>query len=318
MELTGIHHVTAVSGDGPRNVDFYRRVLGLRPIKKTVNQDMTSTYHLFYADELATPGTDMTFFVWPTVPPHRPGAGDVAATTFVVPDEAAVGWWIQRFDEEGVLHGQIEDWSGRLTLAFHDREGQRLELVAGRRDDVTPWRKGPVPAEVAIHGFSSVDLVVPSLDPSSRLLQETLGFRQTREYTSPDKTRRVAVFETAEGGLGAEVHVEERKEMGQARVGVGGVHHVAFRTPNQEEQRAWRERLVKAGMGVTPVIDRYYFQSIYFREPGGVLYEIATDGPGFTGDEDLEHLGEKLSLPPFLEHLRPQIEAELPPLDLVA
>ena len=318
MKLTGIHHVTAVSGNARTNINFYTRVLGLRPVKKTVNQDVISTYHLFYADEFATPGTDMTFFEWPDVPLHQAGAGDVAATAFAVPDRAALEWWVQHFDGQGVPHGEIEEWTGRPTLAFTDPEGQRLEFVVGKRDGVTPWRKGPVPTEVAIHGFGAVKLVVARLQRSSQFLTELLGFRQTREYESPDQTRRVVVFDTADGGLGTEVHLEEQQGLGHARVGVGGVHHVAFRTPDDKEHRGWQERLARAGVGVTPVIDRYYFKSIYFREPGGVLYEIATDGPGFTADEDVDHLGEHLSLPPFLEPRRAEIEAVLPPLELVS
>jgi glyoxalase family protein len=316
MEIGGIHHVTAVSGDARRNLDFYTRVLGLRLVKKTVNQDMITTYHLFYADEVGHPGTDMTFFEWPGVPRHRSGTGDVAATVFVVPDRAALEWWVRRFDDLGVVHGAIEDWPGRPELAFTDPEGQRLELVVGERDDVTPWEKSPVPAEVAIHGFGAVRLAVPSLASSGRLLTEQLGFRQTREYRSPDQSRRVIVFETGPGGLGAELHVEEQTGPGRAEVGVGGVHHVAFRTPNDEEHRAWQQKLAAAGVGVTPVIDRFYFRSIYFREPGGVLFEIATDGPGFASDEDVEHLGEKLSLPPFLEGQRAMIESALRPIEV--
>ncbi|PZS04675.1 MAG: ring-cleaving dioxygenase, partial [Chloroflexi bacterium] len=271
MELTGIHHVTAVSGNARANVDFYTQLLGLRLVKKTVNQDVISTYHLFFADGVATPGTDMTFFEWPDVPPHQIGAGDVTTTAFVVPDWPALEWWVQRFDELGVARGEIEEWTGRPTLPFTDPEGQRLELVVGERDGASPWSKSPIPVEMAVHGFAALHLAVPSIELSSTFLREVLGFRQTRTYESPDGSRRFAVFETGDGGLGTEVHLEEQRGRRRAQVGVGGVHHVAFRTPNEEEHRHWRERLAGAGVGVTPVIDRYYFKSVYFREPGGVL-----------------------------------------------
>jgi|SRR5579884_3934895 len=289
----------------------------LRLVKKTVNQDLISTYHLFYGDEVGHPGTEMTFFEWPGVPGHRPGYGDVAATAFVVPDRAALDWWIKRFDAEGVSHGEIEDWTGRPTLAFTDPEGQRLELVAGERTDTKPWSGSPIPEEVAIRGFGAVTLVLPRLEPTQYLLTDIMGFRPVEEYRSPSGTRNLLVFNTAGGGLGTEVHVEERPDLRPAHVGVGGVHHVAFRTPDEEQHRAWQQRLARAGLQVTPVIDRYYFRSIYFREPGGVLFEIATDGPGFAADEDVARLGEKLSLPPFLEDRRAEIEAQLRPIELV-
>lgn len=314
-QLEGIHHVTAVTGNAPRNVDFYRRVLGLRLVKKTVNQDVTDTYHLFYGDEVGHPGTEMTFFDWPDVGPHVAGVGDVSAITFMVPDRAALEWWAKHFDQEGVEHGQIEQRGDRSVLPFLDPEGQRLELVAGGKSEATPWKESPIPEDVAIRGFGAVTLVVDSLEPTANILTDVLGFRRAGEYTFPDnESRKAHIFETGEGGPGTEVHVEVRPNLPPTRVGIGGVHHVAFRTPNDEQHRAWRDRLVKAGLAPTPVIDRYYFRAVYFREPGGVLFEISTDGPGFTADEDVRHLGEHLSLPPFLEPRRAQIEAVLPPL----
>jgi glyoxalase family protein len=318
MKLNGIHHVTAVSGNARTNIDFYRRVLGLRLVKKTVNQDVISTYHLFFGDEVGHPGTEMTFFEWPNVPRHVEGAGDVASVAFVVPSRAALEWWQGRFDAEGVSRGTIEEWSGRPALPFTDPEGQCLELVAGKREGTTPWAQSQVPSEVAIRGLGPVRLAVARLEPTAELLTALMGFRQSREYhLRTDPSQPVVVFETADGGPDAEVHVHVVATRGQAQVGIGGVHHVAFRTPDDEEHRKWQERLEEAGVGVTPVIDRYYFRSIYFREPGGVLFEIATDGPGFTSDEDPQHLGESLSLPPFLEPRRAEIEAVLPPLELV-
>lgn len=314
MELAGIHHVTAISGSGPRNLAFYTQVLGLRLIKKTVNQDVPSTYHLFYGDEVGTPGTEMTFFEWPDVPAHGAGSGDVSSIGFVVPDRAALEWWAKRFDSLGVPHGPIEERAGRPVLPFTDPEGQRLQLIAGERTAWTPIKDSEVPNEVAIRGFGAVTMVVRRLAPTERLLTEILNFRRAGDYALPTG-QHVTVFETGAGGLGTEVHVVEQPDLSPARQGIGGVHHVAFRTPNDEEHRQWQQHLSSAGVDVTPVIDRYYFRALYFREPGGVLFEISTDGPGFATDEDMEHLGERLSLPPFLEPHRAEIERVLPPLE---
>lgn len=318
MELTGLHHITAISGSGSRNLDFYTRVLGLRLIKKTVNQDVPSTYHLFYGDETGTPGTEMTFFEWPDVPAHVPGTGDVSAIGFVVPDRAALAWWADRLTAEGVPHGEIEERFGRPVLSFRDPEGQRLELIAGERAAASqPWLDGPVAVEHAIRGFGAVTIATRRLEPTQRVLTTVMGFREAGQYahTSGGET---TVFETGPGGLGTEVHVVVQPSVALANQGVGGVHHVAFRTPNDEEHRQWQQHLARSGMHVTPVIDRYYFRALYFREPGGVLFEISTDGPGFATDEDVAHLGERLSLPPFLEPRRAEIEAVLPPLTATA
>jgi glyoxalase family protein len=316
MELGGIHHVTAVTGDASENVAFYTDALGLRLVKKTVNQDDVSAYHLFYGDETGHPGTEMTFFDWAGIGPHVQGTGMISSTAFRVADYAALEWWIGRFSELGIAHEGIEERNGRATLRFTDPEGQRLELVHDQADVVsggTPWEKSPVPREVFIRGLDSVELTLKSLSPTSRVLTDVMGFLQTEEHE--EGSHKVATFEVGPGGASARVHLVERPDLPVHRfVGAGGVHHVAFRTPDEEEHAAWRERLAKAGLGVTPVIDRYYFKSIYFREPGGVLFEIATDGPGFATDEDVEHLGEKLSLPPFLEGQRRQIEANLKPI----
>lgn len=312
MELTGIHHVTAISGNAQANLDFYTRVLGLRLVKKSVNQDVINTYHLFYADEVGSPGTDMTFFEWPDVPRHVPGSGDVVAVGFAVPDRAALDWWQQRFDDLSVRHGSIEKHAGRDVLPFSDAEGQRLELVAGPFSGTRPW--SAIAAQYAIRGIATVRLAVRSIGPTAGVLTELLGFREVEGYTIGSVP--VHIFTTGPGGLGTEVHVEERPEM-PAQQGIGGVHHVAFRTPTAQEHEEWQKR-IKRRLPVTPVIDRYYFKALYFREPGGVLFEISTDGPGFATDEDASHLGERLSLPPFLESKRAEIEAALPPLETAA
>ena len=317
MELGGLHHLTAVTTSAPENVAFYTEVLGLRLVKKTVNQDDVSAYHLFYGDEIGRPGTEVTFFDWPQlrIAPNHPGAGEVSVTALRVPGREVIEWWARRLDEFGVEHGGVGEIVGRAVLDFADPEGQRLRLVDDTGAVVeggVPWEGSTVPAEYGIRGLAAVRLTVRDLGPTEVVLVEVLGFRRTGEYE--EDGARVVVFDVGPGGPGAEVHVAVRPDAPRAQLGRGGVHHVAFRVPDDEEHAAWRERLAQVGLGVTPRIDRFYFRSIYFREPGGVLFEIATDGPGFTGDEDPEHLGERLSLPPFLEGRRDEIERGLTPI----
>jgi glyoxalase family protein len=314
MELGGLHHVTAVTTE---NVGFYTGIVGLRLVKKTVNQDDVSAYHLFYGDEIGRAGTEMTFFDWPhlRVAPNHAGAGEISATEFRVPGREALEFWAERLAEHGVEHGGLEKRGGRSLIAFTDPEGQRLRLVddaGGGVEGGSPWEQSPVPQEVGIRGLGAVELTVRELEPTAWVLTEVLGFRRTGEHAQEGE--RIAVFEVGPGGPGAQVIVVERPAAPQARLGRGGVHHVAFRTPDDEEHARWWERIRATGLGVTPRIDRYYFRSIYFREPGGILLEIATDGPGFATDGDADHLGEKLSLPPFLGPHREQIEAELEPI----
>lgn len=316
MELGGIHHVTAVTGDASRNVAFYTQALGMRLVKKTVNQDDVSAYHLFYADGVGSPGTDMTFFDWPQAGPTRPGVGTTTTTALRVPSRAALDWWVTRLDAYGVPHSGITSPYGRARIAFADPEGQSLALVddGGAPFGGALWTESPVPPEMAIRGFDSVSLAVRTLAPTAQVLTDLLGFRQTGAYAGSDVDERVTVFETGAGGPGATVYVTERSNIPYAQVGIGGVHHVAFRTPNNAEHHAWRERIAAAGFRVTPEIDRFYFHSIYFREPGGILFEIATDGPGFATDEPVESLGASLALPPFLEGQRAAIEEGLRPI----
>ena len=316
MKLGGLHHVTAVTGNASKNVAFYTGVLGMRLVKKTVNQDDVSAYHLFYGDEVGNPGTEMTFFDWSWARPDPAGSGKISATAFRVPDRAALDWWVARFDELGVRRGGIENRNGRAVLTFADPEGQNLALAAGGELGMqpgTPYPEGPVPKDKAILGLHASTLTVRNVGATSRVLKQALGFRAAGEYERDGV--RVVVFEVGPGGPGTEVHLEERPDLPLHRqVGIGGVHHVAFRTPNEAEHLEWRENLKRMGIGVTPVIDRFYFRSVYFREPGGVLFEIATDGPGFATDEDAEHLGESLSLPPSLEPHREMIEGGLRPI----
>jgi glyoxalase family protein len=318
MRLGGLHHVTAVTTEASENVAFYTGVLGLRLVKKTVNQDDVSAYHLFYGDELGKPGTEVTFFDWPhlKVAPNHAGAGEISATELRVTGREALEFWASRLAEFGVEHGGVEERNGRGFIAFTDPEGQRLRLVDDGGDTRVaggvPWEDSPVPREAGIRGLGAVELTVRDLEPTAWVLSEVLGFRVVHEQGQDGE--RVVVFEVGPGGPGAEVRVIEWPGAPQAYLGRGGVHHVAFRTPNDEEHAAWRERIRSSGLGVTPQIDRYYFRSIYFREPGGVLFEIATDGPGFATDEDAAHLGERLSLPPFLEPRREEIETRLEPI----
>ncbi len=329
MQLEGIHHVTAVTGNASRNVAFYTQVLGMRFVKKTVNQDDVSAYHLFYGDELGRPGTDLTFFEWADIGSNRPGVGSISTISLGVTGRDALDWWMQRFNDFNVSHDDIKTRGAeeRLVLAFRDPEGQRLELVDdGGKLEGGSWRGSPVPVERAIHGFYAVRLTLRKLEPSARFLTEALGFRPSGTYQMPQMTQQsqetqgtqqtsVSIFEVGSGGPGTEVHLEIDPELPFHRfVGTGGVHHVAFRTPNDEEHRQWRDRIARVNSSVTPVINRFYFRSIYFREPGGVLFEIATDGPGFAVDEDVATLGERLSLPPFLEPQRQAIEAQLRPI----
>lgn len=317
MELTGIHHVTAVTGDASRNVAFYTHVLGMRLVKKTVNQDDVAAYHLYYGDEIGSPGTALTFFDWPHAGPTHPGVGTTTTTALRVLSRAALDGWIDRLDQYGVSHSGIVAPYGRAGITFADPEGQSLALVEDGGAPAGPlWQESPVPSEMAIRGFDAVTLAVRSLGPTATVLTDVLGFRQTDEYA--EAAGRVAVFTTGAGGPGTTVYVAERPNQPYARVGIGGVHHVAFRTPNDAEHHAWQERIAAAGLGVTPEIDRFYFHSIYFREPGGILFEIATDTPGFAVDEPVESLGETLALPPFLEPQRAAIEANLRPIVPVA
>jgi glyoxalase family protein len=320
MELTGLHHVTAVTGRAPENLAFYTGLLGLRLVKKTVNQDDVSAYHLFYGDALGHPGTELTFFDWPRLASRVLGPGTISATALRVGGREALDYWALRLADNGITAARSEPGAGSgAALAFEDPEGQRLELVDdGGAPGGTPWPQSPVPPDVAIRGLHGVTLTVERLEPTAWFLTDVLGFRRTREDAPDGRAGRTAVFESGPGGPGTEVRVEEQPDTPPGVVGPGGVHHVAFRVPDADTQRRWRERIAAARVPVTEVIERYYFKSIYFREPGGVLFEIATDGPGFSADEDPAHLGERLALPPFLEPHRAEIEAGLRPLPAVA
>jgi glyoxalase family protein len=317
MELKGIHHVTAVSADVRENYRFYTGVMGMRLVKRSVNQDDVSAYHLFYADAVGNPGTDLTFFDW-ALPRERRGTHSIARTSMRVNGRASLEYWAGRLAEAGVAAGEIAERDGRLVLDFEDPEGQRLTLLddGGLGGEPRPWDRSPVPAEHQIRGLGPVLLSVPALAQTEIILTRVLGMRKAREYPHAENPRNtVHVYEMAGGGPHAEVHVAVQPELPVARLGAGGVHHVAFRTPSDSEYHGWTERLNGMGIPNSGEIDRYWFHSLYFREPNGILFEIATDGPGFAVDEDPTTLGEKVVLPPFLESRRESIVARLKPID---
>jgi glyoxalase family protein len=299
MRLEGIHHITAITGDAPGNVDFYTRLLGLRLVKKTVNQDDPTVYHLFYADEAGSPGADLTFFDYPGARRGRAGAGMVHRIAWRVQSERALDFWTERLGAAGIA---VEREPG--SLGFADPEGLGLELLVSDSPDPPLVADAPdIPGELAVQGFAGVRAYSADRAASARLLEEGLG------------------FQPLERGSGWERRGEERGSFYEfdeppsepGVPGAGTVHHVAWASP-MEEHRAWRERAAAAGARPTPVIDRFYFRSIYFREPSGVLFELATLGPGFAVDEPADRLGESLSLPPFLEPRRAEIERALTPL----
>ncbi len=312
MQFTGLHHLTAITAHASANHAFFTGVLGMRLVKRTVNQDDVSAYHLFYADGLASPGSDVTFFDWPAAQERR-GTGAIVRTALRVAGAGALDWWARRLDAHGVAHGAPAERDGRATLDFEDPEGQRLSLV----DDcgagaAHPWARGPVPPEHQIRGLGPVTLSVASLGATAAVLTGVMGMRAERRYRHDGA--QVHVFAMGEGGAGAELHVAVEPHLPRAQQGAGGAHHVAFRTPDLAQYRAWDERLQESGVRSSGPIDRHYFRSLYFREPAGILFEIATDGPGFDTDEPMDSLGERLALPPFLEDRRGEIEAGLKPI----
>jgi glyoxalase family protein len=302
MKLDGIHHVTCITGDAPRNVDFYTRVLGLRLVKKTVNQDDPTVYHLFYADEEGTPGSDITFFEYPGVRRGRAGAGMVHTVEWRVESDAALDFWERRL--AGEAGAPERDEAG---LAFEDPEGLRHRLVVSTVDDAPLVAEHPeVPMEVALQGFDAVRAFATAPEASRELFEETLGF------VGSDPTGLTPAWLGRGPSRGGRYAYDEAPaERGQG--GAGTVHHVAWAS-SMEDHEAWHAQVTAAGMHPSPIIDRFWFRSIYFREPNGVLFEIATLGPGFSLDEDPEHLGESLIIPPAFEHLRDQVEPILTPL----
>ena len=304
--LTGLHHVTAIAGDAQTNIDFYAGVLGLRLVKQTVNFDDPQSYHLYYGDGVGNPGTLLTFFAWPNGRRGKPGLGQVTAVALSISPDS-LDFWRERLTSHGVALREAETRFGETVLGFHDPDGLRLELAPTVNDTRPGWTHGPVPAEHAVKGIHAVTLPERSADRTVALLTETLGFKVI--MTDGIGTRY---------GLGENpitfADVVFAPNLASGQIAVGTIHHVAWRTPDDAQQNDWLKTISDLGYGISPVMNRDYFHSIYFREPGGILFEIATDPPGFAIDESLETLGHALQLPPQYEPMRAQIEANLLPI----
>lgn len=309
IATSGLHHVTAIGGDPQRNADFYLRALGLRLVKTTVNFDDPGTYHLYYGDESGAPGSLITFFPWKDAPSGRHGTGQATTTSFSVPAES-IGWWKQHLAELGITTSGVRHREDEEALEFRDPDGLRLALVAHEQDDPrAPWDGGFVPPEHGIRGLHSVTVSVREEQGTAGMFGD-LGLRPIGEFGNRLR------FAAGDGGPGSYVDVLVNPNAPRGLVAAGTVHHIAWRAPDEATQAAWRGELVEDGVEVTEIRDRQYFRSIYFREPGGTLLEIATDEPGFTADEPLLELGRALKLPPWLEPDREQIAGMLPRLDL--
>ncbi|SIS40492.1 ring-cleaving dioxygenase [Salimicrobium flavidum] len=312
MDIKGIHHVSAITKYAQDNYDFYTEVMGMRLVKKTVNQDDPSMYHLFYADAKGSAGTDFTFFEIPMLGNTYEGTNSISTTTLRVPDDEALSFWKERLEAEELEIEPIIERFGRRMLFFRDPEGQRLALVSDENNSgIAPgirWKTSDIPESFAVQGLGPVYFTVPQLEPTEQVLTDILGF------TNVDHEDDIHRFSTGEGGTGGEIHVVVDASLPRERPGKGSVHHAAFRVHDREELEKWVDRVQNAGLINSGLVDRHYFQSLYFREPNHILIELATDGPGFDTDEPMERLGESLALPPFLEERREEIEANLKPI----
>jgi len=309
--IHGLHHITAICGDPQENIDFYTGVLGLRLVKITVNYDDPGVYHLYYGDTTGSPGTALTFFAWPQAQKGRLGLGQAISISFAIP-ENSIGYWSERLKLHGIDFSHPPIQMREESLALRDPDGIILQLVpTDKRDSRIGWAGGSVTAENAIKGFHSVAVSVREFAPTVELLRDTLGFRLKEE------AGEIARYESGNSGSGALIDIHASNREFHGHIAVGSIHHIAWRTPDNKEQSLWREKVVGRGIYATPIVNRNYFQSIYFREPGGVLFEIATDQPGFAIDEPVEKLGASLQLPPWMEASRHEIERNLQPLDLV-
>ena len=309
-KIPGLHHVTAIASDPQRNLDFYVGLLGLRFVKRTVNFDDPGTYHFYFGDGRGTPGTIRTYFPWPGARGGIRGTGQIEATAFAISPDS-VGYWLERFNQQHVSAERISRF-GEEGIRFTDTDGLLIELIAsGSLPQIEPRPNSPIPAEHALHGFHSASAALEGYERTARLLTDSFGYRLIDE--SGNRFRFASPDDSAPGRI---VDLLCLPDTGMGQVAAGSVHHIAFRAKDEHEQLQWREHLVALGYNVTPVIDRTYFHSIYFREPGGVLFEIATEPPGFTFDEKLEELGTHLRLPPWMESARSQIEKILPPIQV--
>jgi glyoxalase family protein len=311
--ITGLHHVTAIASDPQRTLDFYVGLLGLRFVKRTVNFDDPASYHFYFGDARGTPGTILTFFAWPGARRGIRGTGQIEAPAFAIPPNS-VGYWLDRFKEHHVPAEKTPARFGEDVLRFADPDGLVIELIASISSaGFEPWADSTVPVEHSLRGFHGVSIALEGYEQTAKLLTETFGYRLVEQLNN-----RFRLAAPSEAGAGRSVDLLCRPDGSPGRVAAGSVHHIAFRARDDAEQLVWRERLVDLGYNVTPVIDRTYFHSIYFREPGGVLFEIATDPPGFTLDESLDELGNHLRLPPWLEPTRSQVEEVLPAIKVPA
>lgn len=310
LSIPGIHHVTAIASDPQRNLDFYARILGLRLVKLTVNFDAPDTYHFYFGDEAGHPGTILTFFPWPGARRGNHGTRQASMVAFSIPT-GATGFWVDRLKQAGAAVSSTVRRFDEELIPFTDPDGLQLELIAtSPAESVTPWQQGPIPPEVAVRGFYGITLLEEGFEATAELLGKTFGFRPTGE------TENRVRFEASSTQPGRRIDLISLPAASVGRMGAGIVHHIAWRTADDEQQRLWREKLVDLGLDVTPVLDRQYFHSIYFREPGGVLFEIATDPPGFAIDEGADCLGTSLKLPPWFEPQRAEIAPALPRLRL--
>jgi glyoxalase family protein len=313
--LKGIHHVTAITSSAEKNYEFFTYVLGMRLVKKTVNQDDIQTYHLFFADDKGSAGTDMTFFDFPGIPKGTHGTNEIFKTGFRVPSDAALDYWVKRFDRLDVKHRGVKEQFGIKTVTFEDFDEQQYQLISDEHDEGvasgTPWQDGPVPLEYAITGLGPIHVRTAHIDYFKEMLEKVLQFRPVAQEGS------LYLYEVGEGGNGARVIVEHNTVLPDGRQGYGTVHHAAFRVEDRSVLEEWIERMHSFGFQTSGYVDRHFFESLYSRVAPQILFEFATDGPGFMGDEPYETLGEKLSLPPFLEPERERIEKLVRPIDTV-
>ncbi|MBT2659253.1 ring-cleaving dioxygenase [Bacillus sp. ISL-18] len=313
--LKGIHHVTAITSSAEKNYQFFTHILGMRLVKKTVNQDDIQTYHLFFADDQGSPGTDMTFFDFPGIPKGKHGTNEIYKTSFRVPSDAALEYWVKRFDRLEVNHTGIKEQFGVKTLSFVDFDDQHYQLISDEMNEGvapgTPWQKGPIPLEFAITGLGPIFVRVANFDYFKEMMEKVLMFKEIAHEGS------FHLFEVGEGGNGAQVVVEYNAILPPAQQGFGTVHHAAFRVEDRSVLDEWINRMEGFGFQTSGFVDRFFFASLYVRVASQILFEFATDGPGFMGDEPYETLGEKLSLPPFLEPKREQIESYVRPINTV-
>jgi glyoxalase family protein len=314
-ELKGLHHVTAITSSAEKNYEFFTYVLGMRLVKKTVNQDDIQTYHLFFADDKGSAGTDMTFFDFPGIPKGVHGTNEIYKTSFRVPSDTALEYWVNRFDRLEVKHTGMKEQFGKKTLSFVDFDDQEYQLISDENNvgvaSGSPWQNGPIPLKFAITGLGPIFIRIANFDYFKEMLEKVLLFKEI------DQSGSFHLFEVGEGGNGAQIVVEYNEILPQARQGFGTVHHAAFRVEDRAVLEEWIKRMESFGFQTSGYVNRHFFESLYTRVAPQILFEFATDGPGFMGDEPYETLGEKLSLPPFLEPKREQIERLVRPIDTV-